>query len=212
VKLKGSYKPEQLEYEVIDNGRTALMNFYENIRAFSDKATDTTAAMSGWEFDRYTITQPHTPSLERRVRADIKNWLDFARKMDSKAFEEQRHDSVIETHHLLADALETPMPFNGGKYSVTLEKQNLLSAQLGLFTIAAQAGIPFTLEWNEAGQSCKEWAFEDLFGLSVTMASYVRPLVAAQRQAELQISKAENIEDIEVIINEYQQFLDGSVN
>jgi hypothetical protein len=212
VKVRGSYKPQQLEYEIINNGRTALMNFYENIKAYTDPATDNMPESKGYEFNRYTIIRPHTLELKERVTANIKNWLSFARQEALAELESQKEDFISETHRLLGEALATPMELNGKRFSVTLEKQNLLSAQLGLFAMAQQAETPFVLEWNESGQECTEWTFEDLFGLSVAMASYVRPLVSAQRQAEVQITEADSIEDIGGIINDYQQHLAQSIS
>jgi len=155
-----------------------------------------------------------TVFLFKETMADGKTTKMFFGRADITPAEldRQRGHFIMRTHQILANALQTPMSFNGGRFSVTLEKQNLLSAQLGISAIATEAGVPFKLEWNEAGQECVEWQFEELFALSLAMAAYVRPLVAAQRHVEVQINEAQTIAEIGGHIVDFTQFLDMSIS
>lgn len=58
----------------------------------------------------------------------------------------------------LSDYLAThPLLWTDGKYySVTSEKQSLLTSNLALYQISATAGMPFKLTWNSTGDECVE--------------------------------------------------------
>jgi len=116
--------------------------------------------------------------------------------------------SIQETHMILHKALEHPMNFGGRNYTVTLEKQNLLSSQLGLAAIAMQAGKPFPLEWSETGGESEEWTFENLSMLAFVIAEYVRPLVNAQKHVEATLLRVESEEEIQRMMDRYRQFMD----
>ena len=100
---------------------------------------------------------------------------------------------------------------DGRYYNVTLEKQNLLLANISTYTISLQAGIQCPLTWNDTGNECELWTFEELLRLSLEIREYVHPLTSMQQHMELKIksckTKAElddvNIEFNEETINEY---------
>ena len=116
--------------------------------------------------------------------------------------------AIEDTHEMLRVALDVPMDWRGMTFTVTSEKQNLLSGQLGLFAIFNDAGAPFPLEWNETGEECTEWAFKDLLALAKAILEYVRPMANAQRYAEVRLRNAETPEQIEGILNEYRLTLE----
>jgi len=121
--------------------------------------------------------------------------------------ESVRARAIVQTHEMLETALEIPMAWKGMTFTVTMEKQNLLTAQLALFTMKTQAGIPATLEWNETGRRCVEWQFEDLFALAMAMDTHVRPMVNLQRKVEEELVKAKTIKKVEVLLDEYRKEL-----
>ena len=117
----------------------------------------------------------------------------------------------------LSDYLENNPLFSkvkyedGRYYNVTLEKQNLLLANISTYTMSLQAGIQCPLTWNDTGNECELWTFEELLRLSLEIREYVHPLTSMQQHIELKIksckTKAElddvNIEFNEETINEY---------
>ena len=126
--------------------------------------------------------------------------------------EEVKAEAILETKGLLMQVLEKPIMWNGKPYSVTLEKQNLLAAQLGLFGLNEQAGIPTELSWNATGEACEPWTFEDLLTLSNAIAAHVKPLAALQRDAELDINNSENADKALAIVVEYAAALSAASN
>lgn len=123
-------------------------------------------------------------------------------------FDEIKAKAIGETREILAKTLEAPIRFNDKHYSVTLEKQNLLSAQLGLYGLNTQAGIETKLTWNATGEPCEPWTFEALLTLSNTIAAHVKPLAQLQREAEVSIGKAENEKEVRDVITEYAAALE----
>jgi hypothetical protein len=152
-----------------------------------------------------------------RFDKDLNNWVGEERpRIPSETPETDLHtlksQVITQTHALLALTLETPMEFNNKLYSVTLEKQNLLSAQLGLFMLNSQtnipiADIPMQLTWNTTGEECIPWEFEDLLTLANAIAMHVEPFVKAQRHAEVIIKSAETAEAINAAMEEYKATL-----
>ena len=105
-------------------------------------------------------------------------------------------DGIMQTHKILAEALQVPIEHRDRKYSVTMEKQNLLSAQLGLYGLNTQAGIPTELSWNATGEVCEPWEFPALLELANAMKSYVAPLAQMQREAEVDIRNAKGGKEV----------------
>ena len=259
MKVKGSYRPNALEYEVLHNG-TANIRLYENIVSVEEQGNNNgMSGFIGWEFDRYTIQRPHSEWLETNVRENISRWLEFAKAEEIKlanrervktlrqlisetgddysmrayasmsgvslaelpamrkewlaelrsidgltlSLDDVKAEAIAETKKLLANALETPIDFNGKKYSVTLEKQNLLSAQLGLFGLNSQAGSPMPLHWNATGEPCEIWEFPNLLALSNAIAAHVTPLAQLQREAEVEINDCDTEVKVRAAVAKY---------
>ena len=105
----------------------------------------------------------------------------------------------------LAEWLENhPMQYTDGKYySVTEEKQSLLNNNLTSYERAVEAGIPYPLKWNATGEECVEWEYADLVTLSLAIAAYVAPEVAAQQAFEIAINACETAEQLAEVIIDY---------
>ena len=124
---------------------------------------------------------------------------------------ERQKEAVARTHAMLAEALQNPIEFGGRRYTVTLEKQGLLSSLLGLYGLNAQAGIPTELSWNAAGEMCEPWTFEGLLALSNAMASHVKPLAQMQREAEAMINRAGSEKEVQDELGKYEKNLLAAV-
>ena len=146
--------------------------------------------------------------------AKRKAWIAELRELDGHtlSLDDIKVEAIAETKELLTVALETPVEFNGKRYSVTLEKQNLLSAQLGLFGLNTQAGTPVPLHWNATGEPCEQWDFPDLLALSNRIAMHVTPLAQLQREAEMEINKCKTEEKVRAAITEYAAALSSGIS
>ena len=100
--------------------------------------------------------------------------------------------------------IENPMTWtDGNQYSVTAEKQSLLTSQLALYQTATAAGQPYALKWNTTGGECTEWAYEELVALALAIGQYVQPLVSYQQAKEVSIMACETVEELDAIVIDY---------
>lgn len=131
---------------------------------------------------------------------------EMATEYNSKRLTEIKGDKIIESKNKLAEWLSTnPMEFTDGKlYSVTEEKQALLNGNLASYERATKAGVEYDLKWNSTGQPCESWNYDDLLTLSLSIAAYVAPKVAAQQFIEIAIKECDTIEEIENIVIDYE--------
>lgn len=106
---------------------------------------------------------------------------------------------------MLADYLQArPMTWvDGNTYSVTSEKQSLLTSNLALYQIAAAAQQPFKLTWNTTGEECKEWTYENLAALALAIGTYVKPFVSQQQEIEVSIRKCATEKEIDNVVIKY---------
>lgn len=82
------------------------------------------------------------------------------------------------------------------KYSITREKQNLLTSMILMTQMAAQNGLEYTPSWNATNEPCTyDWTIEELQTLAVEIESTVRPLISLQQTIESHIRKATTVED-----------------
>lgn len=114
-----------------------------------------------------------------------------------------RSEAINHTKQWLTAELGRGMEYKGEIYAVTLEKQNLLSAQLGMYMMNVQIGRPTTLTWNASGKSCVEWQFEELLDLANAIDAYVRPIIKKQQNGEEQINGAVTHDEIRTILKDF---------
>ena len=121
--------------------------------------------------------------------------------------EVHKMEGIMQTHKLLVEVLQIPIEHNSRHFSVTMEKQNLLSAQLGLFGLNSQAGIPMELSWNATGEVCEPWEFPALLELANVMAAHVEPLAQMQREAEVRIKHSKNEQEVKTHVETFRDDL-----
>lgn len=112
-----------------------------------------------------------------------------------------KQSKIAESKTLLATYLEThPLQWSDGKYySVTSEKQSLLTSNLALYQISAAAGQPFKLTWNSTGDECVEWTYENLASLALAIGVYVKPFVSHQQELELDINACTTLDELNTV-------------
>lgn len=128
-----------------------------------------------------------------------------AEPKDPSELDSLREQKISQTKTALKDFLvDNPLKWTDGKYySVTSEKQSLLTSNLALYQVSASAGIPFKLTWNSTGEECAEWSYESLCALALAIGTYVKPFVAKQQELEIQINGCKTKKEIEDIEIEY---------
>ncbi len=85
----------------------------------------------------------------------------------------------------------------GAYYSVTEEKQTLLTKEIMMCQLAASTGMNYNASWNASGQACTyDWTMEQLIQLAGEIAAYVKPLISHQQTLESMINACETCEEI----------------
>jgi hypothetical protein len=98
-----------------------------------------------------------------------------------------------------------PLKYTDGLYySVTKDKQNLLSMQFMTYMLEQQAGLTPVLKWNSTGDVCKEWTYKNLVGLSLAIKTYVKPYVSKQQELERQINTCTTKSELDGIVIDYE--------
>lgn len=117
---------------------------------------------------------------------------------------------VAESKTALSEYLAThPLQWTDSKYySVTSEKQALLTSNLSLYQLAVSNGQPFKLTWNSTGDECVEWVYEELAALALAIGTYVKPFVARQQELELDIKACTTMEELDAIEINYAPVLE----
>lgn len=117
-----------------------------------------------------------------------------------------KEDKITQSKEDLKDFLaNNPMQWLDGKYySVTSEKQSLLTSNLALYQVSATAGQPFKLTWNSTGEECSEWTYENLCALALAIGAYVKPFVSKQQKIELDIKDCSTKAEVEAVEIKYE--------
>ena len=111
--------------------------------------------------------------------------------------------AYLESHPLSSDVHGGYM----GIYSVTEEKQNLMSMNYATYMIKKNAGLDPVLTWNQTGEECEVWTEEEFLMLIVQVEAYIKPLVAAQQHYESAIKKAATLKEVAELEINYENNL-----
>ncbi len=122
-----------------------------------------------------------------------------------KQLEQSKIEKITQTKQQLAEFLENhPLLYNDEYYSVTQEKQALLTSAIAAYQLRVQAGISAVLKWNTTGDVCREFTLEEITGLVIAITDYVQPRVERQQELEIQIKNCTTIEELDNIIIDYE--------
>lgn len=128
---------------------------------------------------------------------------------EEQSLEPIKNNKISESKTALSAYLAShPLQWSDGKYySVTSEKQALLTSNLALYQISASAGQPFKLTWNSTGDECVEWTYEELAALALAIGTYVKPFVSRQQEFEIAIKACTTMEELNAIEINYDPVL-----
>lgn len=142
-------------------------------------------------------------SEEQLVNAIIKNFITTDEYVKIKGSEEDALNGVkaaciAKTKTDLETYLAThPYTTDDGKqYSVTTEKQNLLSNEIASYQLATAAKQPYQIKWNTTGSECENFTIEQITALALAINAYVKPMVSYQQAQEVAIRNASTIQDV----------------
>lgn len=93
---------------------------------------------------------------------------------------------------------------DGEYYSVTEEKQALLTSNLAAYQISSTIGESMELTWNTTGERCKAWTYENLAALSLAIVKYVKPIVSKQQDIEVKIKECKSKNEVDNIEIKYE--------
>ncbi len=156
---------------------------YNQIDEFPLKLTIENEKVVSWE---KTIIEPDPVELEGQL-------------------EQCKADKIIQSKQLLSEFLKThPLLYNSEYYSVTQEKQALLTSAIAAYQLRVHAGVPAVLKWNTTGDVCREFTIEEITGLVIAITDYVQPRVERQQELEILIRNCTTIEELDNIIIDYE--------
>ena len=120
---------------------------------------------------------------------------------NASTLEEIKQIMILKSKANLAQYLEDNPLFSKSKYEegryykVTAEKQQQSTSKILMYEGYQKLGISYDLTWNDCGEVCETWSFEELFQLSMEIDAYVTPLVKIQQTMEVNIKNSESVVD-----------------
>ena len=108
--------------------------------------------------------------------------------------------TYLEEHPLFSKAKYE----DGRYYNITAEKQQQLTSKLLMYNGYVAAGKEYKLMWNDTGETCEEWSFQELFTLSCEIDIYVTQLVEYQRKKEVELKDCDTVEKLYHVVIDYE--------
>lgn len=134
--------------------------------------------------------------LEEKV-AQIDKKVNAVVNEEAMTLEEYKEYKIGKTKEALnAFLAENPITSTAhagveGVYSITKEKQNLMTSNYLTYTIKKQISPKLAvLTWNETGKECEVWEEHEFIQLIMEIEARVKPLVSYQQSIEAQIREA----------------------
>lgn len=147
-----------------------------------------------------TNKEPHEPVFTDIMGIDP----DTATLEQLKAYRITKSKENLETY-LEANPIASTCHVGVEKrYSITKEKQALLTQEIAIVQMAIQADIEYQPSWNAQGEPCTyDWTLEELKQLAFEAVTVVKPLVSHQQTIEAQINAAQTKEEVLAVSIEY---------
>ena len=171
-------------FEIIDENDMIISgNYYHRFNTIYEKSDDKT-----------TITLSKDGSISQVLLKEI---------------ETNKENKITESKILLATYLEnnplvsTCHNNTEARYTVTSEKQMLMSSNYISYKIAKESGMDAVLTWNAAGCECEIWTEAEYLTLILQIAEYVKPLVSLQQAYEVQIRNCKTQKELDGIVFAY---------
>ena len=138
--------------------------------------------------------EPTPEELEAQFQQDKKKKIELSKVMLAEYLE---NNPIHSTAHNNTE----------GVYSVTSEKQNLMTSQYVTWKIAKSINPNEKLTWNETGKSCEDWTEEEFLQLVLEIKAYVYPLVSYQQHIEENIYACPDQDELDQINIDYSSIV-----
>lgn len=175
-------------------------SLHSKMKDLSSKIIDTNSEISGVNSKIEDIN-----SQIENVNAQLNPVIDYGKM----SLEELQEYKIQESKDLLKEYLKVhPIvsTCRGGKegtYSITEEKQSLMTSQYASFKVEQTVNPSVVLKWNETGKSCEEWTEEEFLQLLMEIKYRVEPLVEYQRKYEEKVVGCSSKNDVLAISFNY---------
>ncbi len=192
------------KFEVCAMGDMSLVRFYCDAHEVEREDGSTTYSCVCYEM----ATHP-CESLEDRIERKYDAWLEAAIRQDG-GLDAAKQEKIIRSKTELAEYIAThPLMSTAhggvmGTYSVTEEKQALMTSQYISYQAEKAVNPDAKLTWNESGKSCEVWTEEEFLRLVVEIKNYVYPLVSYQQKVEEMIQSAVTLDELDAIVIDYE--------
>ena len=90
-----------------------------------------------------------------------------------------------------------------GTYSITEEKQSLMTSQYTSYKVEQTFNPDAVLKWNETGKTCEVLTEEEFLQLVLEVKYRVEPLVEYQRQYEKTVNECNTKEEVLAVELDY---------
>lgn len=120
-------------------------------------------------------------------------------------FDYLKKEKIAESKKRLAEWLEAhPMLWTDDKlYSVTSEKQALLTNTILIYQLDSKNNPNATVMWNSTGEVSEEWDINELCDLDIAIKNYVKPYILYQQNKEVEIDECRSIKAVEAVVINY---------
>lgn len=182
----------------------------QKVSTYEELTVPTPVADENYIFTAWVPEIPTSGAVEKDIRFRATFTYVPTEEELKAAFEQSKVLKVGESKMLLESFLEAnPLKstcHNGveGIYTITSEKQTLMSNNYLTYMIAKQTGIETELTWNESGKECEPWTETEFLQLVMEVQAYVKPLVSLQQKYEVAIMACETQEELDAIVLGYE--------
>lgn len=194
------------KYEIAKFNGNCIVRFYCDVQTVIRDGQD--GATTGYLAECYEMETKPSVTLESRIEKNYDMWLEKAKEVDG-SLKDLKAEKIKMSKTMLADYIAThPLTSTAhggvaGIYSVTEEKQSLMTSQYISYQAEKQFNPDAVLTWNETGKSCEVWTEAEFLQLVIEIKQYVYPLVSHQQTIEEQINAATSIQEVEAIVVDY---------
>ena len=200
-------KPYYLVEQIVDVSSYASLNDIKNILNYSHAiAVDETVKVGmsfidGVIYNNKEQIYPSPTAMEQITKlSNVISEITYSVDENSLDVDALKTYFIKKNKNNLAEYLENhPMTFNEKVYTITEDKQNQLTGILNAYTYANAVGLNIELSWNEMGEECKPYTFEELVAIYLQMLNVVKPIVTYQQHTEIAIKNATTKEELLLI-------------
>ena len=169
--------------------------------------TKTAFDMIQVSFKKYELEEKMT-EIEKKVDS-IDAQVNPVVNFNTMPLSEVRKYKISESKDLLKEYLEShPITSDchggvTGTYSITEEKQSLMTSQYTSYKVEQTLNPDAVLKWNETGKTCEVWTEEEFLQLVLEVKYRVEPLVEYQRQYEKTVNECNTKEEVLAVELDY---------